>query len=213
MTSREGQIQAGISCNVLDEDELILAKGNMLSHNSSDVIVELFTDENFDPAVFLSGRGISVRLFDAQNGLTTYRGRVSRLDGMRLFIGECSIHTHEERRKDIKVLVNREIFLIARERNHHNVETTQKIKVLLYDISAGGVGIVTDYKLLPGREYEFVFDLGRDPDILTVVVIRKASIMVSNKPLYGCQFVELHPTQESQVREYVFRKHLGSPVS
>lgn len=212
MSTIDTQTHVGTRCNILDEGEYILAKGILLDFMTSDVIVELLPDKEYDPSSFLPGRGLTVRVFDTQNGLTSYRGRVTRLEGSKLFIGGCSIHTHEERRKDIKVMVNRDVFLITRERNHNNVEITQKISVVLYDISAGGVGIVTDQKLFPGREYEFVFDLGRDPDILTIVVIRKANVQVSGKTLYGCQFVDLHPMQESQVREFVFRRHLGPAV-
>ena len=200
-------MSAVVNCVILDEEELLLAKGAIVRRSDRDAVVDLSPGE-YSRYDFVRDREINIRLFDNINGLTTCRGRVFRIEEDRLYIYDCLSETHIERREDVKVPVNREIFVISRERNSRNIETAHKFSAFLRDISAGGVGIETDYELLFDKEYEMVFDLGRDPDILSIMLVRKMEVD-SGKSRYGCRFVDLHPSQESQVREYVFKKHLG----
>lgn len=195
-----------VNCVILDEEELLIAKGIFKNQNGQEAVIELLPGNS--PSDFPVGREINIRLFDTNNGLMTYNGRIDHLDGNTLYVSDYNVETHIERREDVKVIVNREAFLIARNRNERNIDVTQKFKVMLRDISAGGVGIVTEHELFFDRIYEIVFDLGREPDILSIMLVRK-NVNSQGKYIYGCRFVDMHPSQESQVREYVFKKHLG----
>jgi hypothetical protein len=190
----------------LDQDDLLIGKGAFITRNLDEATIELSSEISVESLPV--GREVHVRLFDTVNGLTTYRGFVKTIEDNVLTVGNYEIETHIERREDVKVMVNRPAFLIARERNERNVNVAQKFTVILRDISAGGVGIVSEHELFFDRVYEIVFDLGREPDILSIMLVRK-NINPQGKYVYGCRFVDLHPSQESQVREYVFKKHLG----
>jgi len=198
------QMSDAKSCVILDEKGLRFAKGTLVRFSEHDTIVELDAGYH-EVAYFHIDHVVCVRTHDPADGLTNCRGRIYRLDENKLFITGCVIETHVEQREDIKIPVGRDVFFIACGKS---AKDTKKFTVLLRDISAGGIGIATEHHLDFDSEYEVIFDFGWEPDVLPVTMVYKGS-EVDGKVLYGFRFNELHPAQESQVREYVFRKHLS----
>ena len=191
------------SCIVLDEHDTLFAKGKLLEHSEEQTVVEL-EPKYHSTAFFQMDHIVCVRTHDPSEGLTSCKGKVFRLDENRLYLRDCIIETHVEQRQDIKIPVGREAYFVVCGKD---ARPAAKFKVTLRDISAGGIGISTKHPLNFDDSYEIVFDLGREPDALPVEMIYKGQES-DGKTLYGFRYAGLHPAQESQVREYVFKKHL-----
>ncbi|MCL2538978.1 MAG: PilZ domain-containing protein [Oscillospiraceae bacterium] len=194
---------ANRNCIVLDDKGMLFAKGTLLSYGVSESIVGI-EPKYHRLALTKVDSMVSVRTHAASEGLLDCRGRVAKLEDDMLFLTDCVIDTHAEKREDIKLPVGRDVFFIACGEDSKGAE---KFSVLLRDISAGGIGIATDYPLTEEGSYEIVFDLSTEPDVFPVIMVYKGKTTEKMVP-YGFRFAGLHPLQESQVREYVFKKHL-----
>ena len=85
----------------------------------------------------------------------------------------------------------------------------RRAEAVLYNISAGGVYLVTELKAQPGDRLTFPFPQADGPIPLTARVLR-AEDRTDRRghPVrgYGCRFEDLLPQHESQLRRYVFQE-------
>ena len=192
---------------ILDNNENIIAKINVESRTLNDATLTVIGEVKGELEI---GKTVNVILFDPVNGLVNYIGVVSEfLEGGRISVSRFHrMRTEQDRREDIKVIVNRPVFIVQTDGEDGEKEGLRKFSVRLRDISAGGVCVVSEIELNRTKLYEMVFDLGREPDVISLRILRHTK-NENGENVYGCAFVQLGALQESRIREYVFKKQLG----
>lgn len=110
----------------------------------------------------------------------------------------------EQRREDIKIPVSAKVTVTLKD-----PENPQEAPADLYNISAGGVYLLTTLQAKAGDLLSFLFrgPFGSIP--LTARILRAEDRRDRyNRPIrgYGCRFVGLSTYQESQLRSFVFRE-------
>ncbi len=144
----------------------------------------------FDPFLGVVRCRCSLALPDCRGGLCSYRCQVLE----RL--------SQEQRREDIKVSLSAKVAVTLE-------GAARRAEAVLYNISAGGVYLVTELKAQPGDRLTFPFPQADGPIPLTARVLR-AEDRTDRRghPVrgYGCRFEDLLPQHESRLRRYVFQE-------
>lgn len=121
-----------------------------------------------------------------------------------------------QRRNDIKVPINISISLSGRAKG----ETISNVAATIWNISAGGVFFTSKQEFSIGDVVSFRFSTPDLPSIaLQVEVLRIQEHRGLRKIIgaraedtelrgYGCRFIRLPGSAESQIRNYVFRQDL-----
>jgi hypothetical protein len=149
-----------------------------------------------------------IKLYDPINGLVDYTGTIESVtDGKINIVGLRSAVRKDERRKDVKVMVNRPVFLLGKFETE-GAEEIRKFSARLRDIGAGGVCVITAEPLDMEAKYELIFDLADQPDLLGLNLLRHTQNELGEH-VYGCSFKPISAARESRIREYVFRRQLG----
>ena len=68
----------------------------------------------------------------------------------------------------------------------------------------GGFLFVAKQKFLPGTELSFIFNKSKKPVIITAQVCKLRPVRAEGYYGHGCQFVNLSPSVESSVCNFVF---------
>lgn len=112
--------------------------------------------------------------------------------------------SRDQRRQDIKISLTSKV-TVTLERPDRTLEAP----ATLYNISAGGVYLVTDLELSPGDQVSFYFHDAGGTIPLTAEVLRVETRPDRySRPVvgYGCQFVDMANMYELQLRSYVFKE-------
>lgn len=114
------------------------------------------------------------------------------------------ILSRDQRRQDIKISLTAKV-TITLERPDRTLEAP----ATLYNISAGGVYLVTDLELKPGDQLFFYFHDAGGTIPLTAEVLRiETRLDRYSRPVvgYGCKFVDMANMYDLQLRSYVFKE-------
>ena len=114
------------------------------------------------------------------------------------------IISRNQRRQDIKISLTSKV-TVTLERPDRTLEAP----ATLYNISAGGVYLVTDLELKPGEQLSFYFHDAGGTIPLTAQVLRVETRPDRySRPVvgYGCQFVDMANMYELQLRSFVFKE-------
>ena len=112
--------------------------------------------------------------------------------------------SRDQRREDIKISLTSKVTITL-----ELPEGTIEAPAILYNISAGGVYLVTDVKLKPGDQVSFYFHDAGGTIPLTAEVLRiETRPDRYSRPVvgYGCQFVDMASMYELQLRSFVFKE-------
>lgn len=192
-----------------------------VSHIEENSAILTVTKSNAD----LSFTQAHITFFDSARGLVTYLCELSefkkskRVTSREYYFTRCTAIEQlsvMQRRNDIKVPVNISVSLSGR----FNGEVLSNIPATIWNISAGGVFFTSRQKLAVGDIANFYFSTPDLPSTtLQVEVLRVQEhrglrriigSQAEDKELlgYGCQFVRIPGSAESQIRNYVFRQDL-----
>lgn len=112
--------------------------------------------------------------------------------------------SQEQRREDIKISLTSKVTVTL-----ETPERTLEAPATIYNISAGGIYMVTELNLKPGDQVSFYFHDAGGTIPLTAEVLRvEIRYDRYSRPVkgYGCQFVDLAAMYELQLRGYVFKE-------
>ena len=159
--------------------------------------------------VHKSGDPVEILFYDPIQGLATCRCMLTsplNVDRQnRSFRCQVlEIISRNQRRQDIKISLTSKV-TVTLERPDRTLEAP----ATLYNISAGGVYLVTDLELKPGEQLSFYFHDAGGTIPLTAEVLRVETRPDRySRPVvgYGCQFVDMANMYELQLRSFVFKE-------
>lgn len=166
--------------------------------------------------MLVRGRLARLNLINEEKGVWRCTGRVGSISDGRVEIEELELLEHVQRRKDVKVNLNYSNMIAAAAKDpQEEEEQIVQIPVTFKDISAGGARLEikdSNEKLEIGDIVTMDFDLGRFPIKVNLKILR---ITEETEGIYsyGCQFIDIKGSQESILREFVFRTQLGKKKS
>lgn len=113
-----------------------------------------------------------------------------------------------QRRRDIKVKVKLYIIISMKDIYGKELSETEKVehKVLVKDISASGMFFVSKTQFSPGQKFDFIFDQTNMPFLIQAEIVREQKD--GEYIGYGCKFLDLSPSRESIVRQYVYKMQI-----
>ena len=153
---------------------------------------------------------VQVVFYDPVEGLVTCRCTLSAplvTDDRQHCSYRCQVLdrlSQEQRREDIKVSLSAKVTVTL-----EAPDQTLEAPATIYNISAGGIYMVTDLDLQPGDQVFFYFHDAGGTIPLTAEVLRiETRPDRYSRPVkgYGCRFVDLAAMYELQLRGYVFKE-------
>ncbi|MCI9155867.1 MAG: PilZ domain-containing protein [Lawsonibacter sp.] len=157
-----------------------------------------------------SSQPVQITFFDPIEGLVTCRCLLTSplvADDHRYRCFRCQVLEYlsrNQRREDIKISLTAKVTV-----TQELPDRTLEAPATLYNISAGGVYLVTDLKLKPGDQVSFYFHEAGGTIPLTAEVLRVETRPDRySRPVvgYGCRFVDMASMYELQLRSYVFKE-------
>lgn len=185
---------------LMDNSKQILAKG-ISSQKTDDSIIATIVEVTQLGAQIRVGSGVMVKFLDNSTGINIFNGIVSAIKGSTVKIDGLKVVTKIQRRKDLKVQVrfDAQIYRMSD-------KATYSSNVRVVDISAGGVGFNSRENLSMEDRYYYLFNRnGRDISVKMKILRQKP---IEGGFFYGCQFYDLPPTDEENIRQFVYKMQL-----
>lgn len=200
--------------SIYSKERIFICDTILLS--KKDEVVTMIVPEE---AVDIIYTNMILTLYDDVYGLITYRAEL--IDFKKEIIQsnfEYTVQFHlieklevVQRRSNVKVktmiptkikLVDEDGKIIIDEETKEPIEYEGTIR----DISAAGILLITKEELNIGQNFTFLFEKCKNPFEITAEILRHQP-QENDKTIkgYGCQFLDLSLTEESYVRQYVFR--------
>jgi hypothetical protein len=118
----------------------------------------------------------------------------------------------EQRRQDLKVPAEAAIEVTCTRMPAGEKRLPARIQSKVRNISAGGIYFYCQYPIPKGTIVQFQLHEASKPLQLTARVLRKEELepLENGTPQFGhgCQFLDLKPNAEAELRSYIFRKEL-----
>lgn len=185
---------------LMDNSKQILAKG-ISSQKNDDSIIATIVEVTQLGAQIRVGSGVMVKFLDNSTGINVFNGIVSAIKGSTVKIDGLKVVTKIQRRKDLKVQVrfDAQIYRMSD-------KATYSSNVRVVDISAGGVGFNSRENLSTADRYYYLFNRnGRDISVKMRILRQKP---IEGGFFYGCQFYDLPPADEENIRQFVYKMQL-----
>lgn len=153
---------------------------------------------------------VQVVFYDPMDGLVTCRCTLTSplvTDDRQHCSYRCQVLdrlSQEQRREDIKISLTSKVTVTL-----ETPERTLEAPATIYNISAGGIYMVTELNLKPGDQVSFYFHDAGGTIPLTAEVLRiEIRYDRYSRPVkgYGCRFTDLASMYELQLRSYVFKE-------
>ena len=149
-----------------------------------------------------------VDFYDGQHGLVrclcdmALKKNPAAMQTGEPWMADCTlvkVYEAFQRQKDVRVKV--QIALDFRADDNRMITGT------VQNISAGGLYFVTTQKLVQGQYITFVYKFKSEPHRVTAKVLRVQELRGGGFG-YGCQFLELTPGQEADIRNFVYVRQI-----
>lgn len=150
-----------------------------------------------------------VDFYDGQQGLVRcqcdlvvkQRQAQLGLDGEWIAEGTIAkVNDVVQRQKDLRVKVHMSLEFVADDGTYTSG--------IVQNISAGGLYLVTSYRMVPGQYFTFAYTFENEQRRITAKVLRVKRLAAESSYGYGCKFLELSPDAEADVRKFVYRKQI-----
>ena len=200
-----------IKCLLKDNDGNLLAKAALAQHNDSEAVFELeneYLSRIEEDGVFDSGRNISVEIFDIKRGVLPYSCDIARVRGDRVFVRSFREKQNAERRGDLRIYVDFDAYIIVPANDGSGKSSFYKFPVHINNISAGGIGFVSEKNIDKELVCSFAFSHNKFPIVIDFKILRKIK-NADDKYEYGCSFVGIDSAEEQIIREWVFDRQLS----
>lgn len=157
-----------------------------------------------------SSEPVQIVFYDPLEGLVTCRCLLSAplvTDDRQHRSFRCQVLdklSQQQRREDVKISLTSKVTV-----TQETPERTLEAPGTIYNISAGGIYLVTSLNLKPGDQFFFYFHDAGGTIPLTAEVLRiEIRYDRYSRPVkgYGCRFVDLAPMYELQLRSFVFKE-------
>lgn len=156
----------------------------------------------------------NILFYDPLSGLLNCRCRLS--SPLKMSTGRLSLICDVEevmetvqRRQDLKVPVEVEIEVRGIAAPPGFELTSEPFPGLTRNISAGGIYFSCGLPIISGSTIEIRLSLTGRPMVVQARVLRQEELPPKKKKLqfgYGCQFIDLKPQVESELRSFTFRR-------
>lgn len=168
--------------------------------------------ENFPRQIFLMPNGeeydYSTWLYTLSGEITTYQEEpedtddADNADGPTTwYLMNASTNEVIDSRNDLRVSLS---FNIEAQFSMSPTSSTITIK----DMSAGGFMFVSEETWETGTTLSFIFSAGKTPAYVAAIIKKIRPTRFENLKGYGCQFINLTPSAESAVRNFVFQEEV-----
>lgn len=181
--------------------DVMLASGFLvdLSDNHMEIVGEYFPH-------YERGENLKICVYDDMRGICWYLTSVDYATIDRLILVDFNLLDVIQRRKSIKVKTafNTNIYIIyAGDNNKVGLDTP--IKIVVKDISVGGIYFISEQIFLEGSHFEFYFNQGTKHLRIKTRVLRKQELS-GEKWGYGCQFTDITEKEQDILFAYLWEE-------
>lgn len=203
--------------SIYSSERIFICDTTLLS--KKDEIVTMIVPEEAIDVIYTN---MILTLYDDVYGLITYRAEM--IDFKKEIIHsnfEYTVQFHlieklevVQRRSNVKVKATIPTKIKLVDENGKIMIDKETKELLEYegtikDISAAGILLITKEKLNVGQNFTFLFEKCKRPFEITAEILRhQPQEQDETIKGYGCQFLNLSLSEESFVRQYVFRVQL-----
>lgn len=148
-----------------------------------------------------------VDFYDGQQGLVRCLCDMTLKKNPKVFetgepwMADCTlvkVYESFQRQKDIRVKVQMSMDFA--------LDDNRLVPGTIQNISAGGMYFVTAQQLLKGQRLSFVYKFKDESYRVSARILRVQDLHGGFG--YGCQFIELTPGEEADIRNYVYKKQI-----
>ncbi|SDN19425.1 PilZ domain-containing protein [Acetanaerobacterium elongatum] len=139
---------------------------------------------------FDTGETLKVCAYDDMKGICWYSAIVSFSAIDRIILTDYHLLDVIQRRKSIKVKTTFETNIyIVYDVDENKITLENPIKIVVRDISAGGIFFTADQIFFEGNQFEFYFNQGPKHLRIKTLILRRQD-MNNGKKGYGCSFID-----------------------
>lgn len=139
---------------------------------------------------FDKGETLKVCAYDDMRGICWYSAIVNYSAIDRIILTDYHLLDVIQRRKSIKVKTTFETNIyIVYDVDENKITLENPVKIVVRDISAGGIFFTTDHIFLDGNQFEFYFNQGPKHLRIKTKILRRQE-MNNGKKGYGCTFID-----------------------
>lgn len=185
---------------LMDNNKQVLAKG-ISTQKTDDFLVATVVEVTQLGAQIRVGAGVMVKYLDNSTGINVFNGIISVIKGSTVKVDGLKVVTKIQRRKDLKVQVrfDAQIYRMSE-------KATYSSNVRVVDISAGGVGFNSRENFPINDKYYYIFNRNGKNISAKMKILRQKPI--EGGFFYGCQFYDLPPADEENIRQFVYKMQL-----
>ncbi len=190
---------------IFDEEKNYLGKGNLDSLTADKIVIK----GNYLPTLPSKSR-IFINIYNEIAGIAVYECAVSLAADMQLSAKIVKYHTTIERRKSLKVRTDYKTELKLVMRENKIVQTDEPIKIVILNLSVGGMLFTSKTEFFIGDTIVFNFDYYKNnivPIEAKIIRIDEPSDELSHNN-YGCIFKDLSSIDESIIYQYLYERQL-----
>ncbi len=182
---------------LLDKFGAVIAACDMISLEGTTAKLRLLNQTT--AGSIKSGAEVAFNITHADKGIVSYSGKIKSFKDIVITLSDVAVRGQIQRRNDVKVTYEYKgiIYLAG---------TLEPIEVEFKDLSAGGVGFLTETDLDEEKVYEFTMTETPVPIIVNFSILRKME--KDDGYFYGCKFEEVQSNEEQMIRNYVFARQL-----
>lgn len=196
----------------LDSSLLMPIRYTTDSANTATFIFSEELPENFPRQVFLMPDGeeydYSTWLYTLSGETRTFQEEPEDTDDaddtkepVTWYLMDASTKEMVDSRNDLRVSLS---FDIDAQFSTKPVSATVTVK----DMSAGGFMFVSEEAWEAGTTLSYIFSAGKTPAYVAAVIKKIRPTRFENLKGYGCQFINLTPSAEAAVRNFVFQEEV-----
>lgn len=189
------------NCVAASKSGAELASGNVISYENGKFKIKLREVINILPS-----ENINLFVYNRLKGECVYSAKVESLDGEILLLGGAEFVRSTQKRENTRVykLLN---YNITHKFTSDGIKRLDSpIPITIVNISANGMYIQCNEKLVKGGRFPFVFREAGKPISLDVEVIRCEMSRRGNR--YGCRFVNISDKDADNIYRFVLHEQI-----